>query len=355
MKTADRCWRMALGLLAVGPLLLTLGCTPLRVQTRMSPVEQAELRGRGLALLRRAAASDVDDVASNAIEALVQIDPEESAALFRAALRSDYPIVRFAGALAIGETRVCDVRDRLRGLLNDANAHVRLGAAFALYRCGDRSAGHLLTGALKSDPDERVRSNAAMLIGKIGESKAIETLRIASVDEKNIGRVHVETTAAMAKLGDAKAVSRLMQLVHYEGESRVIALQSLVEIALPDSRDALLYRLSREDEFLVLRLTAARALGRIGDAAGFELALRTLRDGPETVATIPVADRASEINVIRKAAAMALADIGDDRALAVLKRMAETETDAAVQVAACYALCRIIRPVLDASPPPSSP
>lgn len=353
MKTADRCCRLAFGMLAVGSLMLTSGCNQLRVQSRLSPVERSELRVRALALLHRAAASDVDDVASNAIEALVQIDPEESAGHFRAALRSDYPIVRFAGALAIGETRVCDVQDRLRGLLNDANPHVRLGAAFALYRCGERSAGHVLTHALKTDPDELVRSNAAMLIGKIGEKKAVETLRIASKDEKNIGRVHVETTAAMAKLGDSKAVDRLMQLVHYEGESRVIALQSLVELALPASRDALLYRLSREDEFLVLRLTAARALGRIGDAAGLQLALRTLRHGRRTVASIPVADRASELSVIRKAAAMALADIGDERAIPVLRRLAETEKNVAVQVAACYALCRIIRGALDAPPPPS--
>jgi HEAT repeat protein len=46
---------------------------------------------------------------------------------------------------------------------------------------------------------------------------------------------------------------------------------------------------------------------------------------------------------VRSLAAHALGEIGDPQALPLLRDMAATETDERLQVAACYAICRILK------------
>ncbi len=341
-----------------------LACDRAKVGTRPPVADQVRLRQRALDFLYRAARSELDVVAGNAIEALVQVDPRAAVPTFRAALNSEFPIVRFAGLVALGETRDCGAADRLAKALDDPHEQVRLGAAFAAFMCGQRGYGRRLTDALHDSGDEHVRSTAAMLIGRTGEAAALGHLRHALGDEANVVRIQV--IASMAELGDEEAVDRLIQYAQGDAVMRIVALQTMVELADPRTRDALLYRLSLEDEHIQHRLIAARALGRIGRRAGgaassesggsgaaasahegYELARRSLSFSPgDASSELTAAERAEEAVRVRSLAALALGDIGDPRALPALESLASSADDPRVKLAASVAICHIVQPAL---------
>lgn len=302
---------------------------------RLTPQEQTQLEHRAMALLLRAAQTGFDDVVeAHAIEALMDVAPDAGLPLFRAALTSPAPLVRYAGCVALGETRDTASLKAIRRLLSDPDARVRLAVAFAACRCGDSNQARVLVQTLNDHPDETVRAEAAHLIGELGETQALKRLRLAATREQsNYVVVHLES--AMAKLGDRDSLDRIVQYaLKSDTVTILLALQTLVELADPTTRDTLEYRLHNEADYLQMRLLAARGLGRIGVDDGYELAINALTDkeGDD-----------NETMQIRVNAALALGAIGQPQALPSLERLAETDNDARTQVAACYAICQIIR------------
>lgn len=299
------------------------------------------LRRRALDLLLRAAQSEDPYVCANAVEALVKVAPEEGLPRFRAAVRSPAPMIRFAGIVAVGTLRDRTSCPTVRQYRNDENEFVRLAAAFADYRCGRTGAAGVLVQALRTDPEERVRAEAAHLIGRLEEPRAIPTLRAAGELEINQKSQQVQITlnGGMARLGDDDAVWWLIDRA--EGLApltRLLALQTLLELRVEQGRQIYVETLAAKEEYLVHRLLAARALGLLGSDAGYKLAAENLR-----YAGSPGGDPDEPLRV-KTNAAMALGEIGALRALPLLEQMAERETDSRLQVAACYAICRIIAP-----------
>lgn len=312
---------------------LLTGCGP---RGAILPTEQErQVEGRTLDLLVRAAQSDVDVVAANAMEALVQVAPDSGSAAFRSGLDSPDAIVRYAACVSIGDSRDRGSAGAVRRRLEDADPRVRLGAAYALCRTGEmRWGGPVLAGALVDHSDERMRAEAAYLIGKVGDKNALKRLRAAQKREESAYAVAF-IEAAMAALGDDKMIDRMIQYtLKSDSVTRLLALQALIEIADPRGRRALLYRLNDETDHRETRLLAARALGRIGDRSGYDYALDSLSKS------------ASDLNDqmrIRANAALALGAIRERRAIPALQRVAESDGDERVQVAACYAILEIIR------------
>lgn len=325
--------------LAAIALLLTaaLLCGCQRQPISLSPVERMQLEQRATDLLFRAAGTEDPVAAANAIEALVQVAPDEGWPCFRAALRSDVPVVRFAGLTALGTLRDQQSQDALRSALSDPNQMVRLGAAFAVYRTGDTAAGRVLVRALNDSPDESVRAEAAHLIGLLEEPRAVKNLRAALRVKANLQshQVSMQVYTALARLGDDDSVRRLIEYAQGSALTRLMALQSLAELGPEQAREALLYRLGPGEEYLMHRLIAARGLAKLGSNAGYELAVQNL----DFVGTD--ADDPDETMRIRSNAALVLAEIGDPRALPALRQLAETASDPRIQVAAAYAICRI--------------
>jgi HEAT repeat protein len=317
-------------------LVLGGGCQSTNGQ--LTAQQQVKLDRRAAALLSRAAQSDLDPVArANAIEALVELAPRESVAIFRAAVAADTPIVRYAGCIALGEARDEASLKSLQRLRNDPDARIRMASAFAAYRCGDTNAGRVLAEMLSGHSDEKVRAEAAYLIGKLGEPKALKRLRIAlSREESGYVAVHIES--AMAKLGDAESLNKLVEYaLKSDAVTVLLSLQTLVELADPIAEDTLAYRLSSEADYLQTRLIAARGLGKLGVDDGYDLAMNALGKRGE--------DR-NETMQIRANAALALGAIGQVRALPALERLAGSERDARTQVAASYAIRQILRGTL---------
>ncbi|MBK9118601.1 MAG: HEAT repeat domain-containing protein [Phycisphaerales bacterium] len=329
-----------LGLLLAG---VGLGCaTPTPI---LSPAERLTLSNRALTLLITAAESDLADASANAIEALVRVAPREGAPAYRRALRSESPMVRYAGYLALGETGLCEPLPQLVAGTQDPHPNVRLAAAFALVRCGREGYVRILMRALNTDANDAVRADAAALLGRLDNRRAVTWLEAARDQPANANsaRVTVAIRGALARLGEGQAIHDLVRHSQGEPATRTDAMLLLAEIGPNAARDALRVRVApRRENRIEDRLLAARGLGRLGDKIGFDLALRHLtyrsrsRDGrvsPE-----------HETFVVRSLAVHALAEIRDERALAALQRVAETETDIRLQVAAAYAILRITGP-----------
>ena len=296
--------------------------------------EDRALEERALSLLRRAAKSEDGLVRSNALEALVKLGDEEDLPLLREAVVSEAPLVRYAGCVALGVARDKKSLRALERVMDaDSDPRVRLAAAFAVVRCGRLDAAQFLVDTLNDHPDEKMRSDAAYLIGELGDPKAARRLAIAAWRETE-GEVTLQIEAAQAKLGDRAKREKLIQYaLKGDAVTVLLALQSLAEIAEPAAEQALAYRLTNRADYLQSQLLAARGLGEIGSDKGYELAMKSLSYS---------AKDENETMQVRSNAALALGAIGKRAALAALRNAAENERDARTQVAACYAICRIL-------------
>jgi HEAT repeat protein len=305
-----------------------------------------DLRQRSLKLLLSATDSPFDDVAAHAMEALVDSAPQEGLPAFRDAVRSDRPLVRFAGLVSLGRIRDREARALITQQINDREPHVRLAAAFAALRIGGSEGryGPILARALSDHPDENLRSEAAHLIGMLGEKRAKQRLRLVTQRDRS-KKVVVHAYGALAMLGDPQGLNQLMAYTAGDQVSRVLALQLLLEIGDKRAMAAFYDRLyvnAESDEFLVVRLIAARGLGKLNDPRGFDGALHVMQTAGSIVAAIDSSDeRENERVKLRQNAALALGAIGDPTAIPILAEAAEKDVPP-VQVAAAYAILQIL-------------
>jgi HEAT repeat protein len=325
-------------LVLAGWLSFAGGCQE-NPQVRLSRTAQMRLESRALDLLLRAAGAEDSITACNAIEALVRVAPRDGRPAFRRAVHAQNPLIRYAGYAALGEMRDRESLPLILAGARDSHAHVRLAAAFAAYRCGKTGAARALVQALTHGTEEALRADAATLIGRLGEPRAKAWLQ-AALDypaNEDSKRATLAIHAALARLGDAESLTELIRYTQGDLASRTEALLLLAELGDIDGLDALLYHLEDPQALLEARLIAARGLGKLNQHDGFELALQHL----DYVDPKPDrADPAPNFRV-RSMAAHALAEIGDPRALPALEQIAADRRDPRLQVAACYAICRI--------------
>ena len=324
--------------------LVLCGCQAAGPTVTLTPQEELELESRSLDLLLRAAESELDDVTSNAIEALVQVAPREGRPAFRKAIRSQSPLVRYAGFVALGQVRDCAALEAIVAGVREPHRQVRLAAAFAAYRCGKEGAAGILVRTLTDHPDESLRADAAALIGRLQEPRAEKWLRAAlryPANEK-CTRVRLQINWALAMLGRQDALHELIDHAQGGPATRAEALLLLAQLGEPAATEALRYRLfgSRE-QYDEARLIAARGLGKLGFDDGLEFALQMLAfEDPNPNPGPEAPDRTFPI---RSMAIHALAEIGDLRALPPLREIAAQQDDPRLQVAACYAICKILQ------------
>lgn len=174
-------------------------------------------------------------------------------------------------------------------------------AAKELGQLGDARAVEPLIAALKN---ERVCRDAAIALGQIGDARAVEPLIAVAEDWTKHYSVRIFVARALGQLGDNRAVDPLIAIL----------------------------KNGQEDS---LREAAASALGRLGDARAVPPLLASIacldhqldnRTAPEALVQIgvaavePLIAVLTEQNVeIRRAAATALGQIGDTRAVEPLK------------------------------------
>lgn len=213
---------------------------------------------------------------------------------------------------------------------------VRYNAARVLGEMGDPCAVEPLIEALKHDKNGSVRLYAARALGELRDSEATLPLIESLTEDRNVD-VRVRAARALGRLGGEEVVLPLVYaLSDPNSQVCVTAADALIEIG-PIAVKPLMESLKNEK--VNVRCDATRALGELGDAAAVEPLLSVLNDewvnvriyavqslgklahASATDALIEVLQRKDENVLVRAGAAQALGQIKDKRALLPLREL----------------------------------
>ncbi|MCM2466746.1 HEAT repeat domain-containing protein [Methanoculleus oceani] len=154
-------------------------------------------------------------------------------------------------------------------------------AAIAALRSMGGPAVEFLVMAL-SDPHNGVRIAAAEAIGEIRDESGVDPLILLTNDAGQ--DVRTAAAAALGRIGDARAIGPLMRLFGdgYSGVRSVAA--AAVAASGPDALEPL--EAALDDPVPVVRLTAARAIGLVGNPRSIPLLIRHLEDPAREVGVV---------------------------------------------------------------------
>ena len=190
-----------------------------------------------------------------------------------------------------------DIKGLIKALRYRKDKGVRASAAEALVKIGAPAVEPLIA-ALK-DKDSDVRYAAAKALGEIKDPRAVEPLIAALKDESS--SVRRAAAEALGKIGDPRAVEPLIAVPkdYYSGV-RYAVTKALVKIGAPAVEPLIAALKDKDSKDSDVRQAAAEALGEIKDPRAVEPLIAALKDGDSDV---------------RKAAAKALGEIKDPRAV----------------------------------------
>ena len=213
--------------------------------------------------------------------------------------------VRYNAARMLGEMGDFQAVEPLIDVLkNDKNGSVRLYAARALGELGDTTATFPLIESLREDRNVDVRVRAARALGRLGGAEVVEPLVEALNDENP--QVCITATDALIEIGEI-AADALMTILHHEKVNvRCDATRALGEIGAKKAVDEIITMLY--DEWVNVRIYAVTSLGKLNDTKAVP-------------ALIEVMKNRSENDLVRAGAAAALGVLRDQRALLPLREL----------------------------------
>lgn len=213
--------------------------------------------------------------------------------------------VRYNAARVLGEMGDLRAVDQLIDVLkNDKNGSVRLYAARALGELGDTTATWPLIESLREDRNVDVRVRAARALGKLGGVDVVEPLVEALSDENP--QVCITATDALIEIGEV-ATDALISILHNEKVNvRCDATRALGELGNTKAVEPIITML--KDEWVNVRIYAVTSLGKLEDTAAVPALVDVLRDSKEN-------------ELVRAGAAAALGVLRDQRALMPLREL----------------------------------
>ncbi len=156
--------------------------------------------------------------------------------------------------LHIGEASVLP----LCAMLTSARSDTRIIAAFVLGKIGDTKAVEPLCATLE-DEEDRVRSASAEALGQIGDLRAVKPLCAALKDEE--GEVRLYAGNALVKIGEPSVLALCVELIAVSRDTRTAAALALGQIRDVRAVEPLCYALQNE----YVRPSATIALRQIGN------------------------------------------------------------------------------------------
>lgn len=278
--------------------------SPANVPAAPDNLTKSATREKALQILEEMAFDSSPLLRANAIEGL-QPTPARVEPIARAALVDENLGVRFVAAMTIGKLKLAGAAAACKPLLQDSSPMVRAAALYAMHR-NKIEANQTELGVMLTSADTRVRSQAAFVLGEIGNRSAIPMLKEAArndsgADPAGMRLFKLQVTEALVKLGESGASASLDAALYpkmpEEFEAAVLATQiigevkseraiwqlvNLVETKAPDASSA---ANTNSSDYLYpreLRLAAATALAKMGYPDGVFVA-DELRNTPEPV------------------------------------------------------------------------
>lgn len=174
-------------------------------------------------------------------------------------------------------------------MLDDPDPNVRRNAAWLLGRYRDVRVLEPLITAL-GDEDASVRVRAAESLSKVRQERTVDAL----IDAFNIGdddeKVRAMIVTALSRQGDFRAVDMLIECLMKDPSERVRIAAAEAISELPDKRaipalvEMLLHDKGETSHY------AARSLGIVGGKATVDALLEALKQDPDSVAKIYIAE-----------------------------------------------------------------
>jgi len=249
-------------------VVFVLGCNETSVPTMtdyglggMDPI-----RAEAFGIIRDGLADAYPQIRVNAIEVVATTNQTTLMRNVQHMLEDDSMPVRFAAAVAIGDSEYSIARTSVQRALRDRDANVVIAASYAMGRLGYKEYFEVVRKALLSD-DQTVRANAAFLLGRIGDASAIELLNRTQQSTDSSDKVRFQALEARAQLGDQQVLRKLWAIV-YSGYSddKIMGVRAMGALGTQTARDILVTKL--DDDILEVRLAVAEQLGKLGDTSG---------------------------------------------------------------------------------------
>jgi HEAT repeat protein len=204
---------------------------------------------------------------------------------------------------------------------------VRAAAADALGCLEDPAYVEPLIIALRGDPFPVVRCKAAQSLGHLGDAAALEPL-FDSLYAEDLG-TRAESATALGAIGDSRASEPLLRaLQDPDAGVRRAAATSLGLLAAQRAVTPLIAALGEERNSEVVRQAVVMALGRIRSLEAVPALVKALDDAGDSVTV---------------AAAHALGQIGDPRALEALEKRRRVWLESRPVKQACEEAIQAIR------------
>ena len=252
---------------AVFLALAAFGCNE-SLQSRGSPetISIDSLVPEAMRVIREGLADEEPQIRARAIEVVAETQRLELMPPVVRLLNDDFVPVRFAAALAVGDTKYQLAKDSVRQLLRAPDENTRIAAAYAMKKLGYPKSFRILGKAITSR-DQTVRANAAVLLGKSGDKSTMDLLYWAKDDEKSDPKVRFQAAEAIARLGDERIYPRLWtMLISKYIENRIMGIKAMGALGTAEAKNALILKLN--DSVLEIRLAAAEQLGMLGYDTG---------------------------------------------------------------------------------------
>lgn len=202
-------------------------------EVRAQAIEGLALHARsGRGVSKRVMASSLDDgsdlVRMTGLEA-VELFADDAGAEAARLLGDRAPGVRIAAARMLADLGAEAQVERLAALLGDTDALVRLEGALALARLGDSRGERLAVEALSGD--EQSAMAAALALGRLGSSSAIEGLRRVTGGWLVSASLKATAAAALTRCGDPTGVEIIGKMLgSVRGSTRMAALVALARL-----------------------------------------------------------------------------------------------------------------------------
>ncbi|MEE2912817.1 MAG: HEAT repeat domain-containing protein [Planctomycetota bacterium] len=298
-------------------------------------VDEDAVITKSLSLLEEATESDNARYRANAIEALRHAPSPILLKTIRRGLADENRGVRFVAAMMVGEVQVCELMSLLEPLLLDDSESVKAAALCSMYRCGRSVDLNLLARMLDSE-DPELRGNAVMILGRMGNSSAVEMIRAtAHRSPTNITPIrrrliNLQMAEALVQLGERQELEVIRAAIFssiQEAEVTALACQiagRLHDVEITSTLQGIAATPDRyPDE---IRLIAAAALAEMDPSrVPMEIVLRFT---------------SSELASLRSQCATVLGVHGNSLSLGPLALLLK-DNDPLVQIAAAGAVIRI--------------
>jgi HEAT repeat protein len=319
--------------LSASPLIFFCGCNSDATGKQAGAnIATGSLEAQATRIVQQALGSGDPQVRANAIEvAAAQISRRRNLMPeVQRLLKDEFVPVRFAAAVAAGDTGYLPARGDVTQLLKDEDHSVRLAACYAIIKLGGTGASCEQIRTAITSHDQKVRANAAFLLGKIGDVAVLPLLYEAIRDGASDDRVRLNSIEAIARLGDERIYQKLWaMLISAYADDRVCGIQAMGALGTIQARDSLLTML--KDDLIEVRLIAAEQLGNLGETEGEKIVLDALTQGTAAAPDQETKER------IHRLAALAIGQIGTPTLKKFLPELLKNESQF-VQLAAAKAV-----------------